>query len=341
MADNTEARTESGWTVTVAGTTTFPQDHHDVEMRLSFPACSRRHTASQSDSGVGEDTNNNGGHHGESQSHFLPPAQMNNTQHWSLTVKNQTELYTFIWSGKNYFSIILDSIIQGGPRKCSPPPISSRRLTLNWRRSIPFHPVLCFRQAVHLLILHVTIWVEEDLPPPIQSEAPAGYKRRATFPWATLYKSIPKVGHTKELVSSYLRPDTGLPVTSVVDEETLKVRAQRRLSLASWPKVHKIVQNKVIIRKASGNVSREVRSVSHLLEDESGHLVLKSGLTITGSAITPEKKPRVPTMSERDVTRMHTTKRTKRDMIKLKDTCWEPPPSEIQILGMQWMQYTE
>ncbi|CAG2054472.1 unnamed protein product [Timema podura] len=28
----------------------------------------------------------------------------------------------------------------GGPRKSSPPPISSRRLTLNWRRSIPFHP---------------------------------------------------------------------------------------------------------------------------------------------------------------------------------------------------------
>nr|CAD7446108.1 unnamed protein product [Timema bartmani] len=28
----------------------------------------------------------------------------------------------------------------GGPRKSIPPPISSRRLTLNWRRSIPFHP---------------------------------------------------------------------------------------------------------------------------------------------------------------------------------------------------------
>nr|CAD7257662.1 unnamed protein product [Timema shepardi] len=216
-------RTGSGWTVTVAGTTTFPQDHHDVEMRLSFPACSRRHTASQSDSGVGEDTNNNGGHHGESQSHFLPPAQMNNTQHWSLTVKNQT----------------------GGFDKK-------------------------------------------------QGEAKNGKKLYQCLPDLTL--------HTDQ------RPDTGLPVTSVVDEETLKVRAQRRLSLASWPKVHKIVQNKVIIRKASGNVSQEVRSVSHLLEDESGHLVLKSGLTITGSAITPEKKPRVPTMSERDVTRMHTTK---------------------------------
>ncbi|CAG2057773.1 unnamed protein product [Timema podura] len=48
---------------------------------------------------------------------------------------------------------------QDGPRKSSPPPKSSRRLTLNWR-SIPFHPVLCFREAVHLLILHVTIWVE-------------------------------------------------------------------------------------------------------------------------------------------------------------------------------------
>nr|CAD7569581.1 unnamed protein product [Timema californicum] len=224
--------TGSGWTVTVAGTTTFPQDHHDVEMRLSFPACSRRHTASQSDSGVGEDTNNNGGHHGESQSHFLPPAQMNNTQHWSLTVKNQT----------------------GGFDKK-------------------------------------------------QGEAKNGKKLYQCLPDLTLHTD--QVKNTKKVIK---RPDTGLPVTSVVDEETLKVRAQRRLSLASWPKVHKIVQNKVIIRKASGNVSQEVRSVSHLLEDESGHLVLKSGLTITGSAITPEKKPRVPTMSERDVTRMHTTK---------------------------------
>nr|CAD7405703.1 unnamed protein product [Timema poppensis] len=225
-------RTGSGWTVTVAGTTTFPQDHHDVEMRLSFPACSRRHTASQSDSGVGEDTNNNGGHHGESQSHFLPPAQMNNTQHWSLTVKNQT----------------------GGFDKK-------------------------------------------------QGEAKNGKKLYQCLPDLTLHTD--QVKNTKKVIK---RPDTGLPVTSVVDEETLKVRAQRRLSLASWPKVHKIVQNKVIIRKASGNVSQEVRSVSHLLEDEGGHLVLKSGLTITGSAITPEKKPRVPTMSERDVTRMHTTK---------------------------------
>nr|CAD7461710.1 unnamed protein product [Timema tahoe] len=33
---------------------------------------------------------------------------------------------------------LLDS--SGGPRKSSPPPISSRRLTLNWRRSIPLHP---------------------------------------------------------------------------------------------------------------------------------------------------------------------------------------------------------
>ncbi|CAG2065064.1 unnamed protein product, partial [Timema podura] len=44
---------------------------------------------------------------------------------------------------------------KGGPRKSSPPPISSRRLTLNWRRSIPFHPycdmknekVNCFSKA--------------------------------------------------------------------------------------------------------------------------------------------------------------------------------------------------
>nr|CAD7427698.1 unnamed protein product [Timema monikensis] len=232
QAGGGSSRTGSGWTVTVAGTTTFPQDHHDVEMRLSFPACSRRHTASQSDSGVGEDTNNNGGHHGESQSHFLPPAQMNNTQHWSLTVKNQT----------------------GGFDKK-------------------------------------------------QGEAKNGKKLYQCLPDLTLHTD--QVKNTKKVIK---RPDTGLPVTSVVDEETLKVRAQRRLSLASWPKVHKIVQNKVIIRKASGNVSQEVRSVSHLLEDESGQLVLKSGLTITGSAITPEKKPRVPTMSERDVTRMHTTK---------------------------------
>nr|CAD7264019.1 unnamed protein product [Timema shepardi] len=31
-------------------------------------------------------------------------------------------------------------MIQDGPRKSSPYPISSRRLTLNWRRPIPFHP---------------------------------------------------------------------------------------------------------------------------------------------------------------------------------------------------------
>nr|CAD7414124.1 unnamed protein product [Timema cristinae] len=35
---------------------------------------------------------------------------------------------------------VLIHIIQGGPRKSSPHPISSRRLTLNWRRSIPLHP---------------------------------------------------------------------------------------------------------------------------------------------------------------------------------------------------------
>nr|CAD7458710.1 unnamed protein product [Timema tahoe] len=34
----------------------------------------------------------------------------------------------------------IEAELQGGPRKSSPPPISSRRLTLNWRRSIPFHP---------------------------------------------------------------------------------------------------------------------------------------------------------------------------------------------------------
>nr|CAD7567668.1 unnamed protein product [Timema californicum] len=31
------------------------------------------------------------------------------------------------------------AVIQDSQRKSSPPPISSRRLTLNWRRSIPFH----------------------------------------------------------------------------------------------------------------------------------------------------------------------------------------------------------
>jgi len=54
------------------------------------------------------------------------------------------------------------------------------------------------------------------------------------------------------------------------------------------------------------HVSQEVKSVSQVLQDGNGGIVLRSGLEIQGSAITPEKKPRVPTMSEKDLTRSHT-----------------------------------
>lgn len=56
------------------------------------------------------------------------------------------------------------------------------------------------------------------------------------------------------------------------------------------------------------HVSQELKSISELLENEDGAIVLRSGLGIKGSAITPEKKPRVPTMSERDLTRIHTAR---------------------------------
>lgn len=56
------------------------------------------------------------------------------------------------------------------------------------------------------------------------------------------------------------------------------------------------------------HISQEVKSISQLLENDDGEIVLRSGLAIKGSAITPEKKPRVPTMSERDLTRSHTAK---------------------------------
>nr|CAD7439997.1 unnamed protein product [Timema bartmani] len=113
----------------------------------------------------------------------------------------------------------------GGPRKSSPPPTSSRRLTLNWRRLIPFHSVLCFRQAVHLLILHVTIWVKGDLPPPIQSEAPAGYWRRATFPWATL-SSTRWLGSKLSINSKpdKMRPTPLSMCPSFVDDEEVGTR---------------------------------------------------------------------------------------------------------------------
>jgi hypothetical protein len=51
-----------------------------------------------------------------------------------------------------------------------------------------------------------------------------------------------------------------------------------------------------------------VKSVSQVLQNGNGGIVLRSGLEIQGSAITPEKKPRVPTMSEKDLTRSHTAK---------------------------------
>jgi hypothetical protein len=56
------------------------------------------------------------------------------------------------------------------------------------------------------------------------------------------------------------------------------------------------------------HVSQEVKSISQLLENDDGTIVLRSGLGIKGSAITPKKKPRVPTMSERDLTRSHTAR---------------------------------
>nr|CAD7589542.1 unnamed protein product [Timema genevievae] len=82
--------------------------------------------------------------------------------------------------------------VKDGPWKSSPPSISIRCLTLNWRRSIPFHPYCDMKNEQVNCLSKAQDWVEGDLPPPIQSEAPAGYRRRATFPWATLYYGIRK-----------------------------------------------------------------------------------------------------------------------------------------------------
>ncbi|XP_069695961.1 serine-rich adhesin for platelets-like isoform X2 [Periplaneta americana] len=122
------------------------------------------------------------------------------------------------------------------------------------------------------------------------------------------YQCLPDLGYipgqNKNSKKALKRPETSVPVTSIIDEDT---RKSKKFSLI-WPKVHKIIESKVIIRKSSGQISQEVKSVSQLLENEDGAVVLRSGLAVKGSAITPEKKPRVPTMSERDLTRSHTAK---------------------------------
>jgi hypothetical protein len=85
----------AGWTVTVAGSNSCPQQPPELEMHFSFPSCVRRPGASQSDSGLGED--NNGDKPKKQQQKgddktqlFLPPAHSaNETHHLTLTVKNQ------------------------------------------------------------------------------------------------------------------------------------------------------------------------------------------------------------------------------------------------------------
>jgi hypothetical protein len=52
-----------------------------------------------------------------------------------------------------------------------------------------------------------------------------------------------------------------------------------------------------------------VRSISQLFNDAEEEMVRRAGLAVTGLAIMPERKPRVPTMSERDLTRGLTPKR--------------------------------
>ncbi|XP_063233575.1 uncharacterized protein LOC134537238 [Bacillus rossius redtenbacheri] len=205
-----------GWTVTVAGTTACPQPRHDVEMRLSFPACARRPPASQSDSGLGEDA------HGDGTHPLLPPAHR-----WSVTVRNQAD--GFDGSEEMKAEKSLD--------RCLPD------LTFN-------------------------------------------------------------TGQLKQTKKIVKRPGTGQPAYSAVDEETARARARRRLSLSSWPKVHSVAPGKVAARTTSGNVPREARSVSLLADGDRG-AATGGGLAVTGSAIAPGEKPRVPTMSERDLTRTH------------------------------------
>ncbi|GFG30738.1 hypothetical protein Cfor_07787 [Coptotermes formosanus] len=122
------------------------------------------------------------------------------------------------------------------------------------------------------------------------------------------YQGLPDLGHnsseSKSSRKAIQRPESCFPMTSIAAQDTRKSKKFSRL----WPKVKKILESKVIIRKSSGHVSQEVKSVSQLLENDDGGIVLRSGLAIQGSAITPEKKPRVPTMSEKDLTRSHTAK---------------------------------
>nr|CAD7456433.1 unnamed protein product [Timema tahoe] len=69
-----------------------------------------------------------------------------------------------------------EAVDRGGPRKSSPPPISGRRLIPNWSRSIPFHPYCDMNNEQVNCLSKAQDGVEGDLPPPIQSEAPAGYR---------------------------------------------------------------------------------------------------------------------------------------------------------------------
>ncbi|XP_067013522.2 uncharacterized protein [Anabrus simplex] len=116
------------------------------------------------------------------------------------------------------------------------------------------------------------------------------------------FQCLPDLGHNKSPKKAIKKSEPQIPVTSVIKEDARKMSAKRRLSLI-WPNVHNILESKVIIRKTSGQYSHEVKTVSQLLDDEDNQLVLNTALAITGSAIQPEKKPRVPTMSERDLTR--------------------------------------
>nr|CAD7444287.1 unnamed protein product [Timema bartmani] len=96
--------------------------------------------------------------------------------HSSLPSLSYGSIYMKLWHGLatmdldphhgvRHMSRIITSHVrdQGGPRKSNPPPISSRRLTLNWRRLIHFHPycdmkneqVNCLSKAL-LTYPHVT-----------------------------------------------------------------------------------------------------------------------------------------------------------------------------------------
>ncbi|PSN44631.1 hypothetical protein C0J52_10002 [Blattella germanica] len=148
---------------------------------------------------------------------------------------------------------------------------------------------------------------QDDDEEPSQHFLPPTQSAPQTHRWTVMLKNQDlgfNPGQTKNSKKALKRPESCFPATSLNEEDT---RRSKKFSLM-WPKVQKIIESKVIIRKSSGHISQEVKSVSQLLENDDGALVVRSGLAIKGSAITPEKKPRVPTMSERDLTRGHTAK---------------------------------